>query len=116
MSLVENVKKTGLGSSAAMTTSLVFAILLHFGAVSESRDGISGVDLVHNLAQISHCFAQGKIGSGFDISSACYGSHIYNRFSPNMLEKYLGDVASSDFSANLAQRFIDDFSLYELYI
>jgi phosphomevalonate kinase len=33
----------------------------------------------------AHCLAQGKIGSGFDISAACNGHHIYKRFSPEIL-------------------------------
>ena len=42
------------------------------------------LDLVHNLAQFCHCIAQGsavayhlgKIGSGFDVSAAVYGSQV----------------------------------------
>jgi phosphomevalonate kinase len=33
--------------------------------------------------------AQGKVGSGFDISSSVYGTHIYKRFSPSLLEPLL---------------------------
>jgi phosphomevalonate kinase len=29
--------------------------------------------LLHNVAQIAHCAAQGKIGSGFDVSCAVCG-------------------------------------------
>jgi phosphomevalonate kinase len=79
------VHKTGLGSSAALTTSLVAGLLKHFGAVktlSEDED----LCVVHNTAQLVHCYAQGKVGSGFDVSSAVYGSHRYNRFSPSVLK------------------------------
>lgn len=48
---------------------------------------------MHNLAQISHCAAQGKIGSGFDISSATYGSQVYTRFSPSVLSDLLKKVS-----------------------
>lgn len=41
--------------------------------------------LVHNVAQFVHCFAQGKVGSGFDVSSAVWGSHRYKRFNPAIL-------------------------------
>ena len=32
-----------------------------------------GFELVHNLAQLVHANAQGKIGSGFDVAAAVYG-------------------------------------------
>jgi phosphomevalonate kinase len=41
--------------------------------------------VLHNLAQASHSHAQGKVGSGFDIASAVYGSCLYKRFSPGLL-------------------------------
>jgi phosphomevalonate kinase len=41
--------------------------------------------VLHNLAQASHSHAQGKVGSGFDIASAVYGSCLYKRFSPALL-------------------------------
>lgn len=55
---------------------------------------------LHNLAQAAHCAAQGKIGSGFDVAAAVYGSCIYKRFSPSILGK-LGDVGSKGFSTHL---------------
>ncbi|CAN0910194.1 Phosphomevalonate kinase, peroxisomal [Linum grandiflorum] len=83
------VAKTGLGSSAAMTTAVVAALLKYFGLVdlSSSSNGVetSDLDLVHIIAQSAHCIAQGKVGSGFDVSSAVYGSHRYVRFSPSVL-------------------------------
>nr|QMU23686.1 phosphomevalonate kinase [Eleocharis dulcis] len=89
------VAKTGLGSSAAMTTSVVASLLHYLGAVSipfpgnmysENGNGINNsLDLVHAIAQSAHCIAQGKIGSGFDVSSAVYGSQKYVRFTPQVL-------------------------------
>ncbi|PRP88868.1 hypothetical protein PROFUN_00336 [Planoprotostelium fungivorum] len=76
---LSNMKKTGLGSSAALTTSLT-AALLHFFRV---------IRLVHNVAQLSHCRAQGKVGSGFDVSSAVYGPQRYTRFSPEIIQGIL---------------------------
>lgn len=87
------VAKTGLGSSAAMTTSVVAALLHYFGVVNlsslnkdqhQEKDCVD-LDLVHVIAQSSHCIAQGKVGSGFDVSSAVYGSQRYVRFSPEVL-------------------------------
>jgi phosphomevalonate kinase len=80
---LQEVHKTGLGSSAALVTSLVASLLVHFG-VADLDVGVDRV-LVHNLAQFCHCLAQGKIGSGFDVSSAVFGSHYYTRFSPDIL-------------------------------
>ena len=37
------------------------------------------------MAQAAHCAAQGKVGSGFDVASAVYGSCLYRRFSPSIL-------------------------------
>ena len=87
------VAKTGLGSSAAMTTSVVAALLHYFGVVNLSsldkdlhqEKDIVDLDLVHIIAQSAHCIAQGKVGSGFDVSSAVYGSQRYVRFSPEVL-------------------------------
>lgn len=60
----------------------------------------TGKRRLHNLAQAAHCAAQGKVGSGFDIASAVYGSCIYRRFSPSILEK-LAETGSQGFSQRL---------------
>jgi phosphomevalonate kinase len=93
--------KTGLGSSAALVTALVGAILVFCLPTNKFSlsTGISKRRL-HNLAQAAHCAAQGKVGSGFDIASAVYGSCIYRRFSPSILEN-LGDEKSEDFQQKL---------------
>ncbi|ELU42518.1 phosphomevalonate kinase [Rhizoctonia solani AG-1 IA] len=87
---IGQVHKTGLGSSASLITSLVSALLLHFGAISPdslSSDATSneGRELAHNVAQYVHCLAQGKVGSGFDVSSAVFGSQVYQRFEPTVI-------------------------------
>jgi len=71
--------KTGLGSSSAITVSLVGALLSFF----EKKDDFK--DLLFKLSSLSHTFAQGNIGSCFDISCAIYGSHIFKRPSPSLL-------------------------------
>ncbi|KAJ1334877.1 phosphomevalonate kinase [Batrachochytrium salamandrivorans] len=98
---ISQVRKTGLGSSAAMTTSVVASLLAHFGLVYLSKDGLNSNDIsttaddrleatplsmLYNLAQTCHCVAQGKVGSGFDISAAVIGTHGYRRFSPEILD------------------------------
>ncbi|XP_062099826.1 phosphomevalonate kinase, peroxisomal-like [Humulus lupulus] len=80
------VTKTGLGSSAAMTSSVVAALLHYLGVVDLAHvKGTADLDVVHIIAQTAHCIAQGKVGSGFDVSSAVYGSHRYVRFSPEVI-------------------------------
>lgn len=87
---IREVHKTGLGSSAAMTTSVVGALLVCLGLVGRSGP-LTAVDraLVHNSAQLAHCSAQGKIGSGFDVSSATWGSQLFRRFTPEVLAPVL---------------------------
>eukprot|EP01018_Ginkgo_biloba_P035945 Gb_31215 [translate_table: standard] len=88
------IAKTGLGSSAAMTTAAVAGLLHYLGAVNLTiathatyADTVanSDLDLVHAVSQTAHCAAQGKVGSGFDVSAAVYGSQRYIRFSPEIL-------------------------------
>lgn len=63
--------KTGLGSSAALTTVIVKALFQYY------QLEIPG--LANFASQIAHFRAQGKIGSGFDISACIYGSHLFRR-------------------------------------
>ncbi|KAL3497915.1 hypothetical protein ACH5RR_040647 [Cinchona calisaya] len=88
------VAKTGLGSSAAMTTAVVAALLHYLGVVdlSPEKKNDADLDVVHMIAQTAHCIAQGKVGSGFDVSSAVYGSQRYVRFSPQVLSSAQGAV------------------------
>lgn len=88
--------KTGLGSSAAVTASLVGAILAHFKLVhigSTQKRHQRGIDMAHNLAQLCHAIAQNKVGSGFDIATAIYGSCIYSRYSPDVLSRIASSTA-----------------------
>jgi phosphomevalonate kinase len=100
-----SVMKTGLGSSACLVTSLVAAVdyllcpdvdpdgtvnndtaTIHncaYGAVDDELRRQSRLRRIASLAQLCHCVAQGKIGSGFDVSAACWGSHLYRRFDDN---------------------------------
>ncbi|KAI3619044.1 phosphomevalonate kinase [Moniliophthora roreri] len=88
------VHKTGLGSSAALITSLVSSILYHLGVISQSafeNESSEERHLAHNISQYVHCLAQGKVGSGFDVAAAVYGSHIYTRFDPGVLQELMAD-------------------------
>lgn len=76
-----------MGSSAALTTSLVASLLQFFGVINLGATDLSRDDrsLIHNLSQLIHSVAQGKIGSGFDVAAAVYGSQIYRRFSDSKI-------------------------------
>lgn len=93
--------KTGLGSSAALVTALTASLLAHY-----LPDGVhdvgseKGRTVLHNLAQAAHCAAQGKVGSGFDVAAAVWGSCLYRRFSPGVLGG-LGEVGSRGFGERL---------------
>jgi phosphomevalonate kinase len=63
--------KTGLGSSAALTTSIVKALFAYYQ--------LTNTNLLHFVASLAHFRAQKKVGSGFDITSAVYGSLIFQR-------------------------------------
>jgi len=102
------VNKTGLGSSAALTTSLVGALVQFFSTGNKNGDDVEdddSVDIIkiHNLAQICHCHAQGKIGSGFDVSSACYGTHIYQPFPKGLLPDLLSQLDHEEHRGGLAK-------------
>ncbi|KAJ2552901.1 phosphomevalonate kinase [Coemansia sp. RSA 1933] len=97
---LQDVHKTGLGSSAAMVTSLVASIFVHFGVVTSPIQSLDrctdaeskrGLLLIHNVAQFAHCLAQGKVGSGFDVSAAVFGSHVYCRFAPAVIKDVMGE-------------------------
>ncbi|GAA6028687.1 hypothetical protein JCM8097_007347 [Rhodosporidiobolus ruineniae] len=101
---IRNVHKTGLGSSAAMVTSLTSSLLLHWTSPLSSTSSSTSsrlpnpddqtVHFLHNLAQYVHSLAQGKVGSGFDVSAAVYGSQVYQRFAIECLEDLLDPNSS----------------------
>ncbi|KAL1926439.1 hypothetical protein VTP01DRAFT_5768 [Rhizomucor pusillus] len=91
---LKTVHKTGLGSSAALTTSLIAALFVHLGAASLDND--NDRLLIHNTAQFVHCYAQGKVGSGFDVSAAVWGNHRYTRFSPQVLSPIMSDKVNAE--------------------
>jgi len=100
--------KTGLGSSAALVTALIGAVLKHYLPCEDFDErSEQGKKRIHNLAQAAHCAAQGKIGSGFDVAAAVYGPCIYRRFSPSVLEK-VSDPGSCRFAEQLFALVNDD--------
>ncbi|GAP93414.1 putative phosphomevalonate kinase [Rosellinia necatrix] len=84
---LKGANKTGLGSSAALVTALTAALLTYYMPQADfDITTTEGKRILHNLAQAAHCAAQGKVGSGFDIAAAVYGSCLYRRFSPSVLK------------------------------
>ncbi len=72
--------KTGLGSSAAVAVATTAALMQAFGfKLNENKD------LIHRIAQFAHSKAQGKVGSGFDITAATFGGCAYSRYSPSII-------------------------------
>lgn len=73
-------------------SSLIGAVVRHF----QEQAGIAGTaEEIHRIAQYAHCRAQGKVGSGFDVSAAIFGSHVYRRFTPSLLsDLFAAQVAS----------------------
>jgi len=80
---INAVAKTGLGSSAGLVAVVTTALISAF------KDGTIGdlQNVIHNCSQIAHCYAQKKIGSGFDVATAVYGSIIYRRFDPGLINE-----------------------------
>ncbi|KAG5356777.1 Phosphomevalonate kinase [Yarrowia sp. C11] len=98
---IQDVPKTGLGSSAALTTVLVAALLKSYGV-----DPLNQTHLVHNLSQVAHCSAQKKIGSGFDVASAVCGSLVYRRFPVETVDVVIAAEGTSEYAA-LLQKTVD---------
>ncbi|CAI7737774.1 unnamed protein product, partial [Closterium sp. NIES-53] len=127
------VAKTGLGSSAAMTAAVSAALLRFLGVLGDSGSGaahegcqeramgsrvqessqeeavgsagtVGREEVVHRVAQVAHCLAQGKAGSGFDVASGVFGSMCYQRFNPAVMHALMGAEAAitvSSISATL---------------
>lgn len=92
------VRKTGLGSSAALTVAIVGAALGVLGVVRSPLDE-RGRHLIHATAQAAHGRAQGKVGSGFDVAAAVFGSISYARVPPDALRDIM-DSADGERAEN----------------
>ena len=76
-------RKIGFGSSAASVVSFIAGILsLNGFDIGERRTK----DVIYKLSTIAHYFAQGKVGSAFDVAASTYGGvFVYKRFDPKWL-------------------------------
>jgi phosphomevalonate kinase len=78
-------KKVGFGSSAASVVATVGAVLALHGYNLQERET---KDKIYKLAALAHYFAQGKVGSAFDVAASTYGGvFVYKRFDPKWLIK-----------------------------
>lgn len=94
-----SVAKTGLGTSAAVTVSIIGAFLKNLGF---DLAGKETQDLIFKLSAMSHYVAQGKMGSGFDIAACTYGGALrYTRFDADWLKSTLDSGKSMAEIANL---------------
>ncbi|KAK6200142.1 Phosphomevalonate kinase [Scheffersomyces amazonensis] len=91
---IMEVPKTGMGSSAGLVTVVTTALLAYFNNIKDIDE--STKNIIHNCSQIAHCYAQKKIGSGFDVAAAVFGSIIYKRFQPSLIENILSNKASNE--------------------
>lgn len=98
------IRKTGLGSSAALTVSTIAAVSSLLGLLpSSSGEGfVDGASLtladkatVMRCGQVSHGLAQGKVGSGFDVSAAVRGTQSYTRVSRSVMADAMNVVAAA---------------------
>jgi hypothetical protein len=90
------VSKTGLGSSAALVTSLVAAVASHvLSPAAPVATPWCDRAWVHAVAQVAHGWAQGKVGSGFDVASAAFGSLSYTRIPAAVLGRLMERVEAA---------------------
>ncbi len=84
-------KKVGFGSSAAAVVVAVAGILAHNGIDISTRET---KDVIYKLSAIAHYFAQGKVGSAFDVAASTYGGvFVYTRFDPSwLMEQFENDA------------------------
>jgi phosphomevalonate kinase len=108
-----NQAKTGLGSSAALVVAVCGAVLHALGVVvlpsrrrcdaadssATAPESDEALRVVHAVSQLAHCAAQGKVGSGFDVCSAAYGTQEYVRFSPAVIGEALDALVAGGASA-----------------
>ncbi len=90
--------KSGLGSSAAVTVATVGAVLsLHGIDLTDKKE----IEMLHKIAQYSHCTSQGKAGSGFDVATSTYGSIQYSRYSPEFIKMNLSQAIASNWNYSI---------------
>ncbi|KAH3680461.1 hypothetical protein WICMUC_000301 [Wickerhamomyces mucosus] len=92
---ITDVAKTGLGSSAGLVTVLTTSLLSFYWNTLDIKS-LEHLEIIHNLAQVAHCQAQGKVGSGFDVAAATFGSIVYKRFDPSFINDLATDLTKEE--------------------
>ncbi|MBI3413064.1 MAG: phosphomevalonate kinase [Candidatus Aenigmarchaeota archaeon] len=92
ISMNSKLKKIGFGSSAAAVVSNISAILELNGVDISKKES---KDTIYKLSALAHYYAQGKLGSAFDIAASVYGEIIvYRRFDAEQVVKKIESGAS----------------------
>lgn len=86
-------KKTGLGSSASLISSMTATILCIFKTISTGPLDANSKKLVILCGWVSNALAQKKIGSGFDIASSVFGSIVYHKFKQSNIDPLLSAIS-----------------------
>ncbi|HLD49108.1 MAG TPA: phosphomevalonate kinase [archaeon] len=103
-------KKIGFGTSAAAVVAVVSAILTFNGFDISQR---KNKDIIYKLSAIAHFFAQGKVGSAFDVAASTYGGAVlYRRFD----SKWLSEEMQSKSVKEIAEEHWPHFSAENLPI
>jgi phosphomevalonate kinase len=104
-------RKIGFGSSAASVVSFISGILAFNGVDIEGR---KNKDVIYKLSAMAHYFAQGKVGSAFDVAASTYGGvFVYKRFDPKWLS---GEMESGKNVSEIAESEWPEFLVEELEI
>ncbi len=86
-SITNQEMKVGFGSSAAAVIAIIGAVLKLHGVTSFSD---TDKEIIFKLGIIAHYFAQGKLGSGFDVAASTFGGAlVYKRFDAEWLQQEL---------------------------
>ncbi len=85
--------KFGLGSSAALTVSLLSALMEYLNKHIEQED-------LYREAYLAHRHAQGKLGSGTDIAASATGG-VMSYTMPESIDKLNGQVKTHSWPENL---------------
>ncbi len=94
----KRIGKSGLGSSAAVTVATVGAVLSANGVDTMENDSL------HKLSQLAHSIVSGKVGSGYDIATAVYGSVVYNRYSPEIIKEFPVKFTNDELKGLIAKK------------
>lgn len=111
----------GIGSSACLIVSLISSLMFSWNLIDEKvfyrEEKDSKLSLIHLLSQIANIIAQNKIGSGFDISTAMYGSQIFQKFPESLITDEILKMFTmmNDFFTLKTKFFeiIEKFKIYE---